>query len=116
MGQPQMGQPRMMGQPAPCAPGMKMGQPPVGQYQQQQQDPHMASAAAAAIPSNPCHAAAVRNFTRACAQPTPNQPELMSETEVDFITKMLLDEILELQATVATPARAKNKMIQMLQQ
>merc|ERR1719461_1888245 len=67
-------------------------------------------------PAVQCHAQAVRNFTRACAQPTPNRPELMNVNEVDFLTKMLLDEVLELQATVRPPAQAKQVMNQMLMQ
>ena len=38
----------------------------------------------------------------------------MDETEVDFITKMVLDEVMELLATVYTPEVAKKKMCDMI--
>jgi len=61
-----------------------------------------------------CHATAVRNFTRACGQHTPNTPQLMNRLEVEFITKMVLDELLELNATVMTPFEAKTSIMNML--
>jgi len=63
---------------------------------------------------NQCHAKAVREFTRACGQPTPNTPQVMNRAEVAFITKMVLDELLELNATVMSPQEAKDSMAQML--
>jgi len=61
-----------------------------------------------------CHATAVRNFTRACGQPTPSAPQLMNRSEVEFITKMVVDELLELNATVMGSMEAKNSIINML--
>jgi predicted HAD superfamily Cof-like phosphohydrolase len=49
----------------------------------------------------------VREFTSGTGQPTPATPELMSEAEVSFIGKMILDEVMELFATVYAPADAK---------
>jgi len=74
------------------------------------------AAAVAQIPParNQCHATAVRNFTRACGQPTPNTPQLMNRSEVEFITKMILDELLELNATVMSSSDAKMSMLNML--
>jgi len=68
------------------------------------------------IPPKPisCQATAVRNFTRACGQHTPNTPQLMNRLEVEFITKMVLDELLELNATVMTPFEAKTSIMNML--
>ncbi|GMI02409.1 hypothetical protein TrVE_jg2881 [Triparma verrucosa] len=56
----------------------------------------------------------VREFTAGAGQPTPNKPVPMDETEVDFITKMVLDEVMELLATVYTPEVAKKKMCDMI--
>ena len=41
-------------------------------------------------------AEAVREFTGGAGQPIPNQPCVMDKTEVDFISKMILDETMEL--------------------
>jgi predicted HAD superfamily Cof-like phosphohydrolase len=65
-------------------------------------------------PKIPCHATAVREFTQACGFATPNAPQLMNRPEVQFITKMLLDELLELNATVMSPNEAKNSILNML--
>jgi len=73
-----------------------------------------AAAAQAPPPRNHCHATAVRNFTRACGQPIPNTPQMMNRSEVEFITKMVLDELLELNATVMTSNEAKNSIVNML--
>merc|ERR1719204_2646512 len=75
-----------------------------------------ASAAFVKPPSNPCMARAVRQFTNACDQPCPDTPQLMTRPEVEFITKMVLDELLELNATVMSPAEAKQTMSKMVQQ
>jgi len=40
----------------------------------------------------------------------------MTEPEVDFITKMVLDEVMELLATVYTPEVAKAKMCNMIKE
>lgn len=61
------------------------------------------------------HATSVRNFTRACGQSIPNTPQLMNCSEVQFITKMVLDELLELNASVMNPLEAKNSIVNMLQ-
>ena len=53
---------------------------------------------------------AVREFTAGAGQPTPDFPEAMNETEVDFIGKMILDEVMELFATMYTPEVAKEKL------
>jgi len=63
---------------------------------------------------NLCHAHAVRNFTTACRQSCPNTPQLMNRPEVEFITKMVLDELLELNATVMNPEEAKSSILNML--
>jgi len=65
-------------------------------------------------PKNLCHATAVRKFTQACGQSTPNTPQLMNRPEVEFITKMVLDELLELNSTVMGPSDAKNSILNML--
>jgi len=61
-----------------------------------------------------CHATAVRKFTQACGHSTPNTPQVMNRPEVEFITKMILDELLELNSTVMTPNEAKNSIKNML--
>lgn len=61
-------------------------------------------------------ARAVRQFTYACDQPIPEKPQLMNRAEVEFITKMVLDELLELNATVMGPHEAKRVMSNMVQQ
>ena len=53
---------------------------------------------------------AVREFTAGAGQPTPNQPIPMTKSEVDFIGKMILDEVMELFATLYEPAEAKAKL------
>jgi len=63
---------------------------------------------------NPCHATAVRKFTQACGHSTPNTPQLMNRPEVEFITKMVLDELLELNSTVMSPSDAKYSIMNML--
>merc|ERR1719471_2772414 len=56
----------------------------------------------------------VMAFTRACDQPCSQRPTLMNKTEVEFITKMILDELLELNATVSDPRAAKNLMTRLI--
>ena len=41
--------------------------------------------------------------------------ELMSQSEVDFIGKMILDEVMELFATVLPPAEAKKSLKSFIQ-
>jgi len=74
------------------------------------------AAAVAKVPpqKNTCHATAVRNFTKACGQPTPNAPQFMNRSEVEFITKMILDNLLKLNATVTSPNDAKFSIMNML--
>mmetsp|Transcript_12471 Transcript_12471/g.24761 ORF Transcript_12471/g.24761 Transcript_12471/m.24761 type:complete len:193 (+) Transcript_12471:24-602(+) len=52
----------------------------------------------------------VRDFTLGAGQPSPSVPQVMTPTQVDFITKMILDEVMELMATHYDPATAKEKM------
>eukprot|EP01084_Bolivina_argentea_P170589 295598_1 len=56
----------------------------------------------------------VREFTREAGQNCPNKPQLMDLDEVNFISKMILDELLELYSTVLPPQAAKNAMKKML--
>eukprot|EP00960_Hanusia_phi_P019004 560413-Hanusia_phi.AAC.1 len=50
----------------------------------------------------------VREFTVGAGQGSPEEPSVMSEEEVRFITKMIVDEVLELFATVHESTDAKN--------
>lgn len=52
----------------------------------------------------------VREFTGGAGQPTPDKPVLMSKDEVCFLGKMVLDETMELMATVYPPDDAKSKL------
>jgi len=56
----------------------------------------------------------VREFTFEAGQPVPEKPQLMDVSEVNFITKMIIDELLELYSTVLPPQRAKWTMNKML--
>lgn len=56
----------------------------------------------------------VRYFTYCAGQVTPNKPEVMNKEEVHFLVKMMLDEIMELYATVADAKEAKYNMIKMI--
>jgi len=49
----------------------------------------------------------VRQFTYEAGQDTPDHPQIMSENEVSFIGKMIIDEVLELFASVMTPQESK---------
>jgi len=73
------------------------------------------SQTAVAPEKNLCHATAVRNFTMACGHSTPSMPQFMNRFEVEFITKMVLDELLELNATVMNPQETKRSILNMLQ-
>ena len=55
-------------------------------------------------------AEAVREFTIGAGQPAPDAPQLMNADEVHFISKMIVDETLELWATMFTAAEAKAAM------
>ena len=56
------------------------------------------------------NAEAVREFTAGAGQPTPDTPLPMTDDEVRFITKMILDETMELMATINPPDVAKAQM------
>jgi len=56
----------------------------------------------------------VCQFTRESGTFVPNKPQLMSSDEVFFLIKMMLDEIMELGATVAESHEVKFKMIKMI--
>ena len=56
----------------------------------------------------------VREFTFEAGQAVPEKPRLMDVSEVNFVTKMILDELLELYSTVLPPQRAKHLMKSML--
>ncbi len=60
---------------------------------------------------NDSNAYKVAYFTYCAGQTVLKTPEKMSENEVFFLIKMLLDEIMELGATVAEPDIVKQKMI-----
>ena len=49
----------------------------------------------------------VREFTAGAGQPVPDRPSPMTDEETKFITKMIIDETLELLATIMPPAAAK---------
>jgi len=59
-------------------------------------------------------ASQVREFTMGAGQPCPDRPEVMTREEVEFISKMILDEVMELMATVATPEEAKASLKSMI--
>eukprot|EP00494_Astrolonche_serrata_P032696 UN32965 len=54
--------------------------------------------------SNALH---VKQFTEETGTKCPNQPCLMNKDEVEFVSKMILDEMLELMATHHEPTQAK---------
>jgi predicted HAD superfamily Cof-like phosphohydrolase len=56
----------------------------------------------------------VKEFTEKTGSIIPNKPELMSHKETFFLIKMMLDEILELSATVEEPYSSKRLMIDMI--
>jgi predicted HAD superfamily Cof-like phosphohydrolase len=56
----------------------------------------------------------VRDFTKESGTNVPDSPEAMTKQEVHFIIKMVLDEMMELYATVAGPEEAKLAMIKMI--
>ena len=56
----------------------------------------------------------VREFTLGAGQACPDRPEVMDAKEVNFISKMILDEVMELMATVYPPAQAKEALKQMI--
>ncbi|GBG31056.1 Hypothetical Protein FCC1311_072772 [Hondaea fermentalgiana] len=52
----------------------------------------------------------VREFTVGAGQRAPERPEEMSEEQVRFLAKMMLDEMMEFTATVEEPGAAKDKL------
>lgn len=52
----------------------------------------------------------VREFTVGAGQRAPEHPEAMSVEQVQFLAKMMLDEMMEFTATVEEPAVAKDKL------
>jgi len=56
----------------------------------------------------------VREFTFEAGQPVPETPQAMNVREVNFVVKMILDELLELYSTVLPPQRAKSVMMKMI--
>jgi hypothetical protein len=61
-------------------------------------------------------AVAVREFTSETGQPTPERPQVMTQGEVEFISKMILDETLELWATLKAPEESKAALIDLIRQ
>lgn len=57
----------------------------------------------------------VREFNQAAQQACPDRPEAMCKRDVEFLVKMMLDEMMELMATVHYPDDAKNVMIDMIE-
>jgi len=58
----------------------------------------------------------VREFTFEAGQPVPETPQPMNVREVNFVVKMVLDELLELYSTVLPPQRAKSVMMKMIEE
>lgn len=56
----------------------------------------------------------VKEFTEKTGNIIPKQPQLMSHKETFFLIKMMLDEIMELAATVEGPEISKRLMIDMI--
>lgn len=56
----------------------------------------------------------VKDFTEAAGQEVPKGPKHMTKKDVHFIVKMMLDEIMELYATVADPEEYKMDLIKMI--
>ena len=56
----------------------------------------------------------VRDFTQESGTDVPNYPQVMTQEEVHFIIKMVIDEMMELYATVSEPPEAKLEMIKMI--
>lgn len=56
----------------------------------------------------------VKQFTEETGNIIPSVPSLMTKDETYFLIKMMLDEIMELAATVSDPDDAKKAMIEMI--
>ena len=57
----------------------------------------------------------VREFTAGAGQPAPDTPSPMSEAEVHFIAKMIVDETMELWATTTPSDEAVQAMVDIVQ-
>lgn len=57
----------------------------------------------------------VLQFTRESGFPIPDEPEKMSEDEVFFLAKMLLDEIMEMCASVSYSKDYKQRLIKLIE-
>merc|ERR1712147_614052 len=66
-------------------------------------------------PSAGTPAEAVLEFTAESGKPTPEKPEVMTLEEVRFISKMILDEMLELWATLYHADESKSALIDMIE-
>ncbi len=55
-----------------------------------------------------------REFTKDAGFPVPVIPEVMTKDEVFFLVKMMLDEIMELCATVEEPTEVKQKLVDLI--
>merc|ERR1711879_290926 len=53
-------------------------------------------------------------FTFESGKPTPGKPQVMTEVDVQFISKMILDEMLELLATLKTSQESKAALIDLV--
>ena len=63
---------------------------------------------------NKTEAEKVYEFTECAGQTVKNSPELSSKSEVYFLVKMILDEVMELCATVDQPNDVKTKLISLI--
>ena len=50
----------------------------------------------------------VKEFTKGTGHECPDKPEIMSKEQVMFLSKMILDEVMEFTATVAGPEESKS--------
>lgn len=58
---------------------------------------------------------AVKQFTEESGTTVPPSPSPLTRDEVKFICKMILDEVMELVATVETPVYAKNMLVTLIE-
>lgn len=58
----------------------------------------------------------VKEFTEASGFDIPKEPKKMTKEEVHFIVKMVIDEMMELMATVESPVEYKMNMVRMIVQ
>ncbi len=64
--------------------------------------------------SNKSDATMVKEFTEATGIDIPNEPKPMTKEQVHFIVKMVIDEMMELMATVEKPVEYKMNMVRMI--